>query len=321
MDIKEKEKIKARTVKTGHGFGKSAKNQSRRNIYLIGPTCTRVNGPVGDNLTLGRSSSRHSTLKADQIDHQFWEVDNGSSPLAYSIPDNQCTSGMIPNSFISDGANRYGARATGAAPASHKGLGVALMKNEKVIAYACRQLKIHEKNYATHDLELGAVVFALKMWRHYLYGTRVGDAQVTGPEIIHETTEKIVQIKIRTQAARNQKKSYANLKRKPIDFQVGDRVMLKVHLGKGLLELPQQLSRVHNTFYVSNIKKCLSDESLVILLEELRVDDKLHFMEEPVEVMDREIKQMKQNHIHINKVSCNSKRCHEFTWEREDQFK
>ncbi|GKA09045.1 putative reverse transcriptase domain-containing protein [Tanacetum coccineum] len=55
---------------------------------------------------------------------------------------------------------------------SHKGLGVVLMKNEKVIAYASRQIKIHEKNYTTHDLELGAVVFTLKMWRHYLYGTR-----------------------------------------------------------------------------------------------------------------------------------------------------
>ncbi|GKE12944.1 putative reverse transcriptase domain-containing protein [Tanacetum coccineum] len=56
--------------------------------------------------------------------------------------------------------------------ASHKGLGVVLMQREKVIAYASRQLKIHEKNYTTHDLELGAVVFALKIWRHYLYGTK-----------------------------------------------------------------------------------------------------------------------------------------------------
>ncbi|GKC93485.1 putative reverse transcriptase domain-containing protein, partial [Tanacetum coccineum] len=55
--------------------------------------------------------------------------------------------------------------------ASHKGLGVVLMRNEKVIASSSRQLKIHEKNYTTHDLELGAVVFALKIWRHYLYGT------------------------------------------------------------------------------------------------------------------------------------------------------
>ncbi|GJV83782.1 hypothetical protein Tco_1523680 [Tanacetum coccineum] len=87
------------------------------------------------------------------------------------------------------------------------------------------------------------------------------------------------------------------------------------------LELPQQLSRVHNTFHVSNLKKCLSDESLVIPLGELCVDDKLHFVEEPVEVMDREIKQLKRSRIPIIKVRWNSKRGPEFTWEREDQFK
>ncbi|GJS56161.1 putative reverse transcriptase domain-containing protein, partial [Tanacetum coccineum] len=178
----------------------------------------------------------------------------------------------------------------------------------------------------------------------------VGDAQLTGPAIIHETTEKIVQIKSRIQAARDRQKSYANIRRKPMVFQVGDKVMLKVSPWKGVvrfgkrgklnpryvgpfkviervgtvaykLELPQQLSRVHNTFHVSNLKKCLSDESLVIPLEELRVDDKLHFVEEPVEVMDREIKQLKRSRIPIIKVRWNSKRGPEFTWECEDQFK
>ncbi|GJX51914.1 hypothetical protein Tco_0280283 [Tanacetum coccineum] len=86
------------------------------------------------------------------------------------------------------------------------------------------------------------------------------------------------------------------------------------------LELPQQLSRVHNTFHVSNLKKCLSGESLMIPLEELRVDDKLHFVEEPIEVMDREIKQLKKSRIPIIKVKWNSKRGPEFTWERKDQF-
>ncbi|GJY09488.1 putative reverse transcriptase domain-containing protein [Tanacetum coccineum] len=454
--------------------------------------------------------------------------------------------------------------------ASHKSLGVVLIQNEKVIANASRQLKIHEKNYTTHDLELRAVVFALKMWRHYLYGTsdydcdiryhpgkanvvanalsrkerskplrvralvmtiglnlpkqileaqteslkpenltakdvggsdkmyqdlkqlywwpnmkvniatyvskcltyakvkakhqkpssllvqpdipewkwekitmdfvtkipktkngydiiwvivdrltksahflpmrendpmeklmklymkevvtrhgvpvsiifdrdgrftslfwqhkalgtrldmstayhpeidcqKVGDAQLTGPAIIHETTEKIVQIKNRIQAARDRQKSYANIRRKPMVFQVGDKVMLKVSPWKGVvrfgkrgklnpryvgpfkviervetvaykLELPQQLSRVHNTFHVSKLKKCLYDESLVIPLEELRVDDKLCFVVEPVEVMDREIKQLKRSRIPIIKVRWNSKRGPEFTWEREDQF-
>nr|GEW25671.1 putative reverse transcriptase domain-containing protein [Tanacetum cinerariifolium] len=178
----------------------------------------------------------------------------------------------------------------------------------------------------------------------------VGDAQLTGPKIIHETTKKIIQIKSRIQAARDQQKSYADLKHKPTDFQVGDRVMLKVSPWKGVvrfgkqgklnpryirplkvlskvedvsyrLELPQQLSRVHNTFHVLNLKKCLSDESLVIPLDELCIDDKLHFVEEPVEIMDREIKQLKRSRIPIIKVRWNSKRGPEFTWEREDQFK
>nr|GEV63264.1 putative reverse transcriptase domain-containing protein [Tanacetum cinerariifolium] len=219
--------------------------------------------------------------------------------------------------------------------ASRKGLGDVLMQNEKVIAYALRQLKIHEKKYMTRDLDLGAVVFALMIWRHYLYGTKctmftdhkslqrildqkeinmrqrrwlellsdydcdiryhprkanvvadalsrkerikpiqkcqspvclaeAGDAQLTGPELIHETTEKIVQIKQRIQAARDRQKSYADVR------------------------------------------------------HEIDIDDKLHFVEKPVEIMDREVKRLKQSHIPIDKVQWNSRRGREFTWERED---
>ncbi|GKA33919.1 putative reverse transcriptase domain-containing protein [Tanacetum coccineum] len=354
-----------------------------------------------------------------------------------------------------------------------KGWGVVLMQREKVIAYASRQLKIHEKNYTTHDLELRAVVFALKIWRHYLHGTKfralvmtigldlpkqilnaqtearkpeniknedvggghfsrhwvlawdmstayhpqtdgqsertiqtledmlracvidfgngwvkhlplvefsynnsyhasikaapfealygrkcrspvcwaeVGQVQLTGPELVQETTERIIQIKQRIQTARDRQKSYADLKRKPMEFQVGDKVMLKVSPWKGVvrfgkrgklnpryvgpfkvlkkvgavaykLELPQELSRVHNTFHVSNLKKCYSDDPLVVPLEGLQVDDKLHFVEEPVEIMDREVKQLRRSRVPIVKVRWNSRRGPEFTWEREDQFR
>ncbi|GJV29333.1 putative reverse transcriptase domain-containing protein [Tanacetum coccineum] len=265
--------------------------------------------------------------------------------------------------------------------ASHKGLGAVLMQKEKVIAYASRQLKVDEKNYTTYDLELRAVVFTLKMWRHYLYGkkcvvftdhkslqhildqnelnirqcneistyvskcltyakvkakyqkpsgllvqpefpqwkwenitmdfmtklkTATGQDTIwlTGPEIIHETTKKIVQIKSRIQAVCDRQKSYTDVRRKPLEFQVGDEVMLKVSPWKGVirfgkrgklnpryigpfkilakdetvayrLELPEQLSRVHSTFQVSNLKKCLSDETLAIPLDEIQIDDKL----------------------------------------------
>ncbi|GJZ04970.1 putative reverse transcriptase domain-containing protein [Tanacetum coccineum] len=130
----------------------------------------------------------------------------------------------------------------------------------------------------------------------------VGDVQLTGPKIIYETTEKIVQIRQRLQAVRDRKRSYANIRRKPLEFQVGDRVMLKVVSPVAYkLELPEELSNVLSTFHVSNLKKCLSDESLIIPMKELRLDDKLNFVEEPIEIMDREVKQLKQSRIPIIK--------------------
>nr|GEW93947.1 putative reverse transcriptase domain-containing protein [Tanacetum cinerariifolium]GEW98861.1 putative reverse transcriptase domain-containing protein [Tanacetum cinerariifolium] len=158
-----------------------------------------------------------------------------------------------------------------------------------------------------------------------VYWAEVRDAQLTGPELIHETSERIVQIKQRIQAARDRQKSYVNVRRKPLEFQVGDRVMLKV-LAKAetiayRLELPQQLSKVHSTFHVSNLKKCLSDDPLAISLDEIHINDKLYFVEELVEIMVRKVKRLKQSCISIIKVRWNSRRDPEFTWEREDQFR
>nr|GEY59649.1 putative reverse transcriptase domain-containing protein [Tanacetum cinerariifolium] len=102
---------------------------------------------------------------------------------------------------------------------------------------------------------------------------KVGDAQLTGPELVHEMTEKIVQINQRIQAARDRQKSYADVRHKPLEFQLGDRVILKVLAKVGTvayrLELPQQLSCIHSTFHVSNLKKCLSDEPLGVPLDEV----------------------------------------------------
>ncbi|GKD50462.1 putative reverse transcriptase domain-containing protein, partial [Tanacetum coccineum] len=142
--------------------------------------------------------------------------------------------------------------------------------------------------------------------RSPIYWAEVGDAQLIGLKIVHETTEKIIQIKKRIQAARDRQKSYADRRCKPLEFKVGDKVMLKVSPWKGVirfgkqgklnpryigpfkilakvgtlayrLELPDQLSRVHSTSHVSNLKKCFVDEPLAIPLDEIQIDDKLNF--------------------------------------------
>ncbi|GJR90290.1 putative reverse transcriptase domain-containing protein [Tanacetum coccineum] len=198
-------------------------------------------------------------------------------------------------------------------------------EREKVIAYASRQLKIHEKNYTTHDLELGSVVFALKIWRHYLYGTKY--IMFTDHKSIqHILDQKELNMRQRcwlellndydcdiryhpgkanvVDDALSRKERVEPLRRKPMEFEVGDKVMLKVSPWKGVvrfgkrgklnsryvgpfkvlakvrkvayrLELPQELSRVHHTFHVSNLKKCYADEPLAMPLEGIHVDDKL----------------------------------------------
>ncbi|GJS82887.1 putative reverse transcriptase domain-containing protein [Tanacetum coccineum] len=149
--------------------------------------------------------------------------------------------------------------------------------------------------------------------------SEVGDSQLTGPELVREMTKKIIQIKNRLLTARSRQKSYSDVRRKPMKFSVGDVVMLKVshwkymiHFGKRSklspryvgpfkiidricpvaykLELPDELRGIRNTFHVSNLKKCLADENLIIPLEEIQLNDKLHFIEEPVKIMDCEVK-------------------------------
>ncbi|GJZ13544.1 putative reverse transcriptase domain-containing protein [Tanacetum coccineum] len=168
-------------------------------------------------------------------------------------------------------------------------------------------------------------------------------------EIDIERQREIVQIKQRIQAARDRQKSYADVRHKPLEFQVGDQVMLRVSPWKGViyfgkqeklnsryigpfkvlakvrtvayrLKLPQQLSKVHSTFHVSNLKKSLSDEPLAIPLDEIHIDDKLYFIEELVEIMDREVKQLKQSCIPIIKVQWNFRRGLEFTWEHAKEY-
>ncbi|GKA49669.1 putative reverse transcriptase domain-containing protein, partial [Tanacetum coccineum] len=140
------------------------------------------------------------------------------------------------------------------------------------------------------------VLYGLKC-RSPICWAKVGDTQLTGLEIVHETTEKIIQIKKRIQAARDRQKSYVDRRRKPLEFEVGDKILAKVGTLAYRLKLPDQLSRVHNTFHVSNLKKCFVDEPLAISLDEIQVDEKLNFIEEPVEIMDQEVKRLKQSRI------------------------
>nr|GEX42238.1 reverse transcriptase domain-containing protein [Tanacetum cinerariifolium] len=193
--------------------------------------------------------------------------------------------------------------------ASHKGLGEMLMQREKAIAYASQQIKPHEENYTTHNLELGAAVIKASPFEA-LYGqkyispvcwAKVGDVQFMRPEIIHETTKKIVQIRQRLKAARDRQRCYANVRQGKLNpwYIRPFKILKRVGPLAYKLQLPGELKNVHNTFYVSNLKKCLSNESLIIPMKELRLDDKLSFMEEPVEIMDREVKQLKQSRIPI----------------------
>nr|GEY41316.1 putative reverse transcriptase domain-containing protein [Tanacetum cinerariifolium] len=265
------------------------------------------------------------------------------------------------------------------------GLGAVLMQREKVIAYTFRQLKPNEKKYTTHDLELRAVVFALKIWRHYLYGTKCtvftdyeslqhildqkdlnmrqhhwlelladyvyeiryhpGKENVMADALSQKELIKPLRLrslvmtihpklpsqilKAQTEAIKEENIKAENLQGIDKAFEIcpnGTRCIKNqsvIRFGKQgkfnpryigpfkilerigpvayKLELLNELRNVHSTFHVSNLKKYLFDESLIIPMKDLRLDDKLHFVEEPVEVMDREVKQLKQSRIPIVK--------------------
>ncbi|GKB84796.1 hypothetical protein Tco_0957068, partial [Tanacetum coccineum] len=135
--------------------------------------------------------------------------------------------------------------------------------------------------------------------------SEVGDSQVTSPELIRDTNEKIVQIKNCLLDARSRQKSYVDKRLKPLEFEVGDMVLLK--------ELPEELKGIHSTFHVSNLKKCLAEGDVVVSMEKIQLNDKLHMIEEPVEIVDKEVKRLKHSRISIVKVCWNSQRGPEFT--------
>nr|GEY48533.1 putative reverse transcriptase domain-containing protein [Tanacetum cinerariifolium] len=181
------------------------------------------------------------------------------------------------------------------------------------------------------------------------YG-RDWESSLTGLKLVQETTDKVVLVKEKPKAARDRQKRYVVYGLKPLEFEVGDRVWLKVTHLKGVvcfgktgmlapryvgpfeilerigvvaywLRLPDELNSVHDTFHVSNLKRCLADANLHVPLDEIKVDKTLHFVEEPVEIMDREIKKLKHRKIALVKVRWNSKHGPDFTWKHEDQMR
>nr|GEX75817.1 hypothetical protein [Tanacetum cinerariifolium] len=225
------------------------------------------------------------------------------------------------------------------------------------------------KTCSGHD-SIWVIVDRLTKFAHFL-----AVRKLLGPEIVQETTDKIVQIKERLKLARDRQKSYVDKRRKPLEFSVGDKVLLKVSPRKGVvrfdkrsklspryvapfeivervgvvrfdkrsklspryvapfeivervgpvayrLRLPKEFVGVHDTFHVSNLKKCLADVNLYVPLDEVKVDDKLRFVEEHIGILNRGVKKLKRRWIPIVKTHWNSRRGSEFTWEQEDEMK
>ncbi|KAI3714665.1 hypothetical protein L6452_21623 [Arctium lappa] len=177
-----------------------------------------------------------------------------------------------------------------------------------------------------------------------------GEKQFAGPEIVQETADKVKCIRERMKASQDRQKSYADKKRRPMEFQVGDRVMLKVSPWKGIirfgkrgklsprflgpfkvlkrvglqayqLELPPELSRIHNAFHVCYLRKCLAVEDNVIPLSELRVDEGNRCVEEPDAILERKSKKLRHKEVTLVKVQWKHHRGANVTWESEEDMK
>nr|GEU80432.1 putative reverse transcriptase domain-containing protein [Tanacetum cinerariifolium] len=191
--------------------------------------------------------------------------------------------------------------------ASFHGLGAVLMQREKSHCIYISKLKPHEENYTTHDLELGAVISRKDGIDTY---------QLPLIEFSYNNSYH-ASIKAAPFEALYGRKKRGQLNPRYIGpFKILERIGPVAYK----LELPEEISNIHNTFHISNLNKCLSNESLSIPMKELRLDDKLNFVKEPMKIMDREIKQLKRSRVPIVKVRWNSKRGLEFTWEREDEI-
>ncbi|KAJ9563463.1 hypothetical protein OSB04_008623 [Centaurea solstitialis] len=192
-----------------------------------------------------------------------------------------------------------------------------------------------------------------------LYGRRcrtpicwgeIGQRELGSTEIVQRTTESIQQIRERLKAAQSRQKSYADKRRSDLEFCVGDKVLLKVSPWKGVirfrkrgklgprfigpfeivarigkvayrLELPPELSQIHDTFHVSQLRKCLADDSAFVPLEDIEVDERLNYAEKPIAVLERKTKTLRNKEVGIVKVQWEHRKGSEWTWEPEDEMR
>ncbi|GKF35895.1 hypothetical protein Tco_0112653 [Tanacetum coccineum] len=149
----------------------------------------------------------------------------------------------------------------------------------------------------------------------------IRESSLIGPELVEEMINKVVLVKEKPKAARYRQKSYADKRRKLLEFEVGDQILDRISPVAYRLRLLKEMIGVHGTFHVSHLKKCLGNANLHVPLSEIKIDKTLRFVEEPVEIMNLEVKSLKRSRIPLVKVHWNLKRGPEFTWEREDYMK
>ncbi|KAI3702425.1 hypothetical protein L6452_28163 [Arctium lappa] len=178
----------------------------------------------------------------------------------------------------------------------------------------------------------------------------VRENQFSGLKIVQETTDKVKGIRERLKAAQDHQKSYADKKRRPMEFQVGDRVMLKVSPWKGIikfgkhgklssrflgpfqvlkrvglqayqLELPPEMNEIHNTLHICYLRKCLAEEENVIPLSEIRVDEGNRCVEEPDAILERKSKKLRHKEVTMVKVQWKHHRGANVTWEAGKDMK
>ncbi|XP_015170697.1 uncharacterized protein [Solanum tuberosum] len=163
-------------------------------------------------------------------------------------------------------------------------------------------------------------LYGRKCWTPLCW-SEVGERKLVGPEIVQQTEDKVKIMKDRLEISTDRQKSYADLKRRDIEYQVGDKVFLKVGPVAYKLALPHELDKIHNVFHVSMLRRYRSDPSHVLPVESTKVNPELTFIEEPILIQAREVTQLRNKRIPLVKVLWRNHSGKEVTWEREEDMR